>query len=131
MTATDSLHVHSREHNFEEFRDLCKRLKLAKTRVVVLTERMRGETFSHQISLGTISSVYPHADENVVLIAVTGRTWIDGRYRESMSGAPYIVFSGVTAEHRSMHTTFYEDANEMRSFLEENGIYVADRELGL
>ena len=125
------LHVRNIGDNFEEFLGLCGRLKLAKTRVVVLTECMHEGSFSHQISLGTISSVYPHADENVVLIAVTGRTWIDGRYRESMSGAPYIVFSGVEAEHRSMYTTIYEDANEMRSFLNENGIYVADRELGL
>lgn len=119
------------EHSFEEFRDLCKRLNKNETRVVVLTECKHGGSFWRQISLGALTSVFPHANENVVLIAVTGRTWIDGRYEESKSGAPYIVFSGVATEHRSMRTTFYTDADEMRAFLAENGIYVPDHELGL
>ena len=117
--------------SFEEFTDLCRRLQRTKTRVVVLTELMHKKSLSIRISLGTVTGVYPHADENVVVIAVTGRTWLNGQYIESMSGAPYTAFAGVATEERRIQTTVYEDTTEMREFLVGKDIYVGDVELGL
>lgn len=117
--------------SFEEFINICIRLQRTKTRVVVLTELMHRRLLSIRISLGTITSVYPHADENVIVIAVTGRTWLNGQYIESMSGAPYAAFAGVATEERRIQTTVYEDTTEMREFLARKDIYVGDVELGL
>lgn len=124
MSVFGPKHIRNWIENFEEVKALCEGYKQSGARVCIVTENLTDDVkFETRVSLGRVRVVYHifEGGEATVMLKMDGQVWIDGTPAGPYDEGRFVAF---TTDQRSVHTTFYEETEEIRRVLVENEIKV-------
>ena len=132
-------HVHNRPENFVECKEMCEAYKTSQKLLCVCIEYKIQENaeYVRKINLGRVRNVFTaendaSINEGSVKIVMDGYHW-QVRSNGSIRSLPLedvgranLVFAGQWVFPDVLHVTFYDTGDEIRTFMEDEGIKIPD-----